>query len=88
MEQIPFSIAWKTPLSRGSECDLVWLVQAMLTALSNHFINLSRPAFTGVYDESTEEAVMRIQRACGIPDTGVVDSETFTNLAQMFCTWQ
>lgn len=86
MNQAMFSL--KSSLKLGSQADAVWLLQAMLAALSRHYINLARPALNGTYDEFTRQAVLRVQRACGLPDTGVTDEKTWNEIVQMFCCWQ
>lgn len=88
MERISFSVKLAAPLTQGSQGDLVWLVQAMLSALSHRFINLTCPAMTGTYDAQTSAAIARIQRAWGLEDTGNLDRETFQRLAELFCCWQ
>ena len=60
----------------------------MLAALSRHYVNLQPPKPNGIYDEATRQSVMRIQRACGLPDTGVTDETTWNEIVQMFCCWQ
>ena len=43
---------------------------------------------TGTYDESSRQVVLRVQRACGLPDNGVTDEKTWNEIVQMFCCWQ
>ena len=67
---------------------MVWLLQAMLAAISRHFINLGKPDLNGSYDEATRQAVMRVQRACGLTPDGVTDEQTWEHIVQLFGSWQ
>lgn len=87
MKQKPFSYVLPEPLRPGCESDAVWLLQAMLAAISRHFVNLMQPSLNGVYDERTTESVKRVQRALGIADTGETDQETWDHIILMFCSW-
>lgn len=88
MKNKPFSYTLPEPLCRGCQNDEVWLLQAMLASLSRHFVNLIQPTLNGVYDRITEQAVMRVQRAYGVPDTGTTDQETWDHIIYMFCCWR
>lgn len=52
----------------------------MLNYLSRTMGTIPRLAETGVFDESTLEAVMIYQRDFGLPVTGVVDQETWDSI--------
>lgn len=88
MKQVPFSYTLPKPLCLGCEHDEVWLLQAMLTAISRHFVNLAQPSLNGTYDRPTEEAVRRVQRALGIPATGETNQQTWDHIILMFCCWR
>lgn len=55
-------------------------LQHMLNYLSRTVGTIPRLAETGVFDESTLEAVMIFQRDFGFPVTGVVDQETWDSI--------
>lgn len=88
MKQQPFSYVLSETLCPGCENKEVWLLQAMLAAISKHFINLTQPSLNGVYDSLTVEAVMRVQRALGIAATGETNQETWDHIILMFCCWR
>ncbi len=88
MKNKPFSYLLPEPLSRGSQNDEVWLLQAMLASISRHFVNLVQPTLNGIYDRPTEQAVLRIQKACGLPATGTTDQETWDHIIHIFCSWR
>lgn len=84
----PYPLAFGGPLKPGSQSDSVWLLQAMLSAIGRHYINIHAPTPNGTYDEDTRQSVMRIQRACGLTPDGVTDEKTWSEIAQMFCCGQ
>lgn len=88
MKHTPFSYVLPEPLCPGCENDEVWLLQAMLAAISRHYVNLAQPSLNGVYDSLTTEAVKRVQRALGIADTGETNQETWDHIILMFCCWR
>lgn len=55
-------------------------LQHMLNYLSRTVGTIPRLAETGVFDESTLEAVMIYQRDLGLPVTGVVDQKTWDSI--------
>lgn len=55
----------------------IYLIQAMLAALSHFFPELGRPQFTGILDTSTSNGLKWVQRASSIPITGVLNTETW-----------
>lgn len=88
MNQPSLTLTLTVALKPGSQQDMVWLLQAMLAAISGHFINLSKPDLNGSYDEATRQAVMRVQRACGLTPDGITDERTWQEIVQLFCSWQ
>lgn len=88
MNQPSLTLTLSVTLKPGSQHDMVWLLQAMLAAISRHFINLGKPDLNGSYDEATRQAVMRVQRACGLTPDGVTDEQTWEHIVQLFGSWQ
>ena len=84
----PYPLAFNGPLKPGSQSDTVWLLQAMLSAIGRHYINIHPPKPSGQYDESTRQSIMRIQRACGLTPDGVTDEQTWAHIVQLFGSWQ
>lgn len=68
------------PFSQGP----VRTLQTMLRTIAHvdHSIPFLRP--TGEFDEATLEAVMRFQKCCGLPVTGVVDRQTWDAVMNAF----
>lgn len=81
-----YPLAFGGTLKPGSQSDAVWLLQAMLSAIGRHYINIHPPTPCGMYDEATRQSIMRIQRACGLTPDGVTDEKTWEMIAGMFCT--
>lgn len=86
IESAPLRIILKknTALERGSRNSHVHLVQAMLQALSKHYVNLQPVAVTGVYDEVTEQAVRIFQQLSSLPVTGNVDRQSWNALVAFY----
>ena len=43
----PYPLAFNGPLKPGSQSDTVWLLQAMLSAIGRHYINIHPPKPSG-----------------------------------------
>lgn len=71
-------------LGIGSSNPYVYLVQAMLTQLSNDHPTIPVPGNSGIIDIETQESVIQFQRLNGLPETGEVDRITWKNLALQF----
>ena len=59
-------------------------LQRMLSQLSRRFPAIPRPAVTGVFDETTLEAVMVFQRDFALPVTGVVNEATWDKIKLIY----
>ena len=64
----------------------LYLVQAMLAALSHFFPQLERTQLTGILDPATETGLLWIQKASGIPETGALNTETWHYLNGLYRT--
>lgn len=62
----------------------IYLVQAMLTALSTVFPALEASSLTGVLDQPTEQGLQWIQNASGRTETGILDAETWHDLTGLY----
>lgn len=71
-------------LQRGDSGSQVQLLQSLLNLAAQRFANLEPVSITGEYDAETEEAVRRMQRISGLPETGVLDRSTWNRLAALF----
>lgn len=59
----------------------IYLVQAMLIALSDMYSSITAPAVTGVLDVPTANALTEFQILTLLPATGELDRQTWKNLA-------
>lgn len=71
-------------LSNGDSSPYIYLVQAMLTQLSNDHPTIVPPGSSGVIDAITEESVTQFQQLAGLPATGAVDRITWKHLVLQF----
>lgn len=71
-------------LRSGDSSPYIYLVQAMLTQLSNDHPTIVPPGSSGVIDVTTEDAVTQFQQLAGLPVTGAVDRITWKHLVLQF----
>ena len=62
----------------------LYVIQAMLLALSEEFDNIERVYVTGVLDRATEDAVRMVQTIGGITPTGVIDRNFVNVLSRLY----
>ena len=62
---------------RGSE---IAFIQIMLNDLSEAFDNIEPVRLLGIYDETTEKNIKEIQTLSRLPETGLVDEDTWNAL--------
>lgn len=76
------------PVSRvirpGTQAPDLYLVQAMLYALSQRFRDLSTPAFTGTLDASTAKGLRWVQKSASLQETGALDAQTWRALSDLY----
>ena len=61
------------PLQPGRYSGEVYLLQALINALSLRYDNISRIDVTGEYDVPTAAQVARLQQILGLEETGILD---------------
>ena len=83
-EPLMISMAANETLSPGSDSPYILLLQAMLHTLSPYFENLSDCTLCGSYDDATEASVMCLQKAAGVPETGVCDKQLWRLLTGLY----
>ena len=71
-------------LRNGDSSPYIYLVQAMLTQLSNDHPMIAQPGSSGVMDVTTQESVAQFQQLAGLPLTGEVDRITWKHLVLQF----
>ncbi len=68
------------PLRVRDEGVAVWLLQSMIQFLSTWDARLAGVTPTGHYDLSTQAAIRLLQRRYGLPQSGLVDRQTYAAL--------
>ncbi len=68
-------------IRRGETHPNVYLVQAMLTVLSNSYHSIPEPSMTGTLDIPTAASVTVFQELSLLPTTGEVDKQTWKHLS-------
>lgn len=71
-------------MQRGDSGSQVRLLQSLLDLAAQRFTNLEPVRVTGEYDAETEAAVRHFQQIAGLPETGVLDLNTWNRLAALF----
>lgn len=71
-------------IRRGERHPHMYLVQAMLTVLSEVHGSIPQPNFTGILDPATEDALFAFQQLAGIQATGALDKHTWKALALQY----
>lgn len=70
----------------GDSGGIVYILQAMLNALTAYYSNLIPIPYTGVYDDATREQVTRFQNIANTKVTGMVNKDTWNALARIYNT--
>ena len=68
--------------------ELVQLVQVLLNLAAQHYANLLPVTVSGVYDAETAAAVRKLQALSALPETGILDRNTWNRLAALINTLQ
>ena len=71
-------------LRRGERNVNLYLVQAILKALSDIYGSIPQPSVNGLLDDATADAISSFQMLSGLPMTGQVDKLTWKHLALHF----
>lgn len=81
-----YSISWASPnaLQLGDTGEKVKLLQYMLAMLSEYIPEIPPVAVDGIYGKATRAAVLAAQRRFRLPETGVVDPETWQAIYGQF----
>ncbi len=90
-----YSISWATsdPIEQGDTGVKVEHLQYMLSVLSAYIPQIPGVAIDGNFGPATREAVLAVQRRFGLPQTGVVNFETWDEIYDQFAgieinTWR
>ena len=71
-------------IRRGQRHPHVYLVQAILTVLSDTYESIGRPESTGILDAATADSLAAFQQLSGLPMTGQLDKGTWQQLALQY----
>ncbi len=71
-------------IRRGERHPNLYLVQAMLTVLSEAYESIGKPESTGILDSQTADALSSFQQLSGLPMTGNLDKHTWKQLALQY----
>ena len=74
-------------IKNDDENGIVYVIQAMITALGAHLSNIPEIEISGKFDERTQKAVIEIQNTAGVKETGVVDKATWEIISALFETF-
>ena len=77
-----YSISWEYPNSprEGSTGEKVRHLQYMLAVLSDYIPQIPPVAVDGIFGTETKEAVLAVQRYFGLPQTGIVNADTWEDI--------
>ncbi len=73
-------------INEGDERAELYVIQAMLYVMFLDFPNSPTVEITGIHDENSVNAVIFIQEITGIEPTGVIDTLTYNNIANLYTT--
>ena len=81
-----YAINWSVPesLQTGSTGEPVRLLQYMLAVLSDFIPGIPEVTVDGVYGSATRAAVLAAQRRFGLPETGVVNTQTWNEIYDQY----
>jgi len=77
----------KVPFQVGDTDTSLYVVQAMILALSDKFDNIDAVSVNGVYDEETQNAVEVIQIISGLDPNAQIDREFINALSELYMTY-
>lgn len=71
-------------IRRGERHPHLYLIQAMLLALSGIYESVPAPIVNGILDDATADAIASFQALSGLPMTGHLDKHTWKHLALQY----
>ena len=84
--QTYYNIAWASsnPIQQGDRGIRVEQLQYMLRVLSAYISNIPQIAVDGIFGPETRNAVLAAQQRFGLPETGVVNYDTWESIYNQF----
>lgn len=70
--------------SSGDQCCNILIAQAVLNVFSMKYGNIPQPNISGTMDEQTQESIISFQKICSLPQTGMIDKETWMHMALQY----
>lgn len=74
----------KMVITQGQYQPIVFLIQGMFAALSQHYPKIRKGVLTGINDSVTTENVKILQQLSGLPVSGNIDIRTYQQLSNLF----
>ena len=71
-------------IRKGERHPHLYLIQAVLTVLSEAYESITPPPATGILDDATADALASFQAISGLPMTGNLDKQTWRHLALQY----
>ncbi|MDR0986784.1 MAG: peptidoglycan-binding protein [Ruminococcus sp.] len=71
-------------ICEGDSGATVFILQALINAIAEHYSNIPPVAITGICDAATETAVKALQQTAGLPPSGIIDDRTWDALASLY----
>lgn len=71
-------------IRKGSDNLHLYMMQAVLTALRQFYLDVPPFSITGILDEPTSKAVIWFQERAGLPANGEIDKRTWAHLAHEY----
>ena len=81
-----YSISWanENPIEQGDRGIRVEHLQYMLSVLAAYIPQIPDVAVDGIFGPATREAVLAVQQWLGLPQTGIVNNETWDEIYDQF----
>ena len=81
-----YAISWAypDPIQQGDRGDKVRHLQYMLSVLSSYIQQIPPLSVDGIFGSATRNSVLAAQRYFGLPETGVVDDNTWDEIYDQF----
>ena len=81
-----YAISWSPPnaLQVGSSGEIVRFLQYMLNVLAAYISGIPPVTEDGIYGPATRSAVLAAQRRFGLPETGVVNTQTWDEIYDQY----
>lgn len=73
-----------TPISPGDKTAELYVLQAMLLALSEIIDNIAAPDVSGIHDNKSVLSVKSVQKITGLDDNGIIDVDFSNHLGALY----